>query len=200
MCFNVLYIIIFFIPWFNEKKFSTLLRPFGQYLYGFHALDRLLDPALQLLAKWQSLVDSKRYVRFRIFFSKAWLVSLRDLPRMIRGSFSSLKPPLQCPGGFGPLNKVRQREKCRWKIWHTRYAPGSHPRRQFSQQAFLEIEGHYESWPHEKVQSDRSTRFRANPENRPLRPGRTIPPGIMWFRSIGGVFWTPRADLLFSIT
>ena len=26
---------------------------------------------------------------------------------------SSLKPSLQCPGGFSPLNKVRQREKCR---------------------------------------------------------------------------------------
>ena len=29
-----------FIPWFNEKNFSILLRPFGQYLYGFLALIR----------------------------------------------------------------------------------------------------------------------------------------------------------------
>ena len=161
---------------------------------------RLFDPALQLLAKRQSPVDSKRYVRFRTFFSKAWIGSPRDLPMISMGSFSSLKPPLQCPGDFSPLNKVRQREKCRWMIRRTRYVPGSHPRGKFPQQACLEIEGHFETWPHEKVQSDRSTRFRANLENRPLLPGRTTPPEIMRFRPIGGVFWPPRADVLFSIT
>ena len=75
-----------------------------------------------------------------------------------------------------------------------------HPWGKFLQQAFLEIEGHFETWPHEKVQSDRSTRFWANPENRPLLPECTTPPGIMRFRPIGGVFWTPRADISFSLT
>ena len=117
-------------------------------------------------------------------FSKAWLVSLKDLPMMIMGSYSSLQPPLQCLGGFSPLNKVRQCEKCRWMMRRTRYALGYHPRGKFPQQAFLEIEGYFETRLHEKVQSNRSTRFRANLENRSLLPGRTTPPGIMWFRLI----------------
>ena len=64
---------------------------------------------------------------------------------MIMGSFSSLKPPLQYPGGFSPLNKVRLREKCRRQIRGIRYAPGSYPRGKFLQQAFLEIEEHFET-------------------------------------------------------
>ena len=60
-------------------------------------------------------------------------------------SFSSLKPPLQCPGDFSALNKIRQREKCRLKIRLTRYGPGPHPRGKFPQQAFLEIEGHFKT-------------------------------------------------------
>ena len=159
------------------------------------ARPRLFDTALQL-------TTARRFEAVRAIshiFSKAWLVWLKDLPMMIMGSYSSLEPLLQCLGGFSPLKKVRQCEKCRWKIRRTRCAPEYHPRGKFPQQAFLEIEGHFETWPHEKVQSDRSTRFRANPENRSLLPGRTTPPGIMWFRPIGGVFWTPRADLSFSI-
>ena len=35
MRFNVLYITVFFIPRVNETMLSTLLRPFGQHLYGF---------------------------------------------------------------------------------------------------------------------------------------------------------------------
>ena len=43
MRFNVFYITVL-ILWLNGKNFSTFLRPFGQYLYGFRALDRLFDP------------------------------------------------------------------------------------------------------------------------------------------------------------
>ena len=50
MHFNVLYISVFFIPWFNEKIFSTLLRPFGQHLYGFRALDR--GYSIRLFSCW----------------------------------------------------------------------------------------------------------------------------------------------------
>ena len=64
MRFNVLYMTVFFIPWLNEKKFSTLLRPFGQYLYGFRALDRLFDLALQFSKK---VLPSLAIIRVTIF-------------------------------------------------------------------------------------------------------------------------------------
>ena len=47
---DVLYITVFLSRDLTKKFFSFLLRPFGQYLYGFHELNRLFDPALQLLA------------------------------------------------------------------------------------------------------------------------------------------------------
>ena len=59
MRFNVLYITAFFIPWFNEKKFQPYFDRFevrlkffqtNPYKYGFRALARLFDPALQLFA------------------------------------------------------------------------------------------------------------------------------------------------------
>ena len=46
-----------------------------------------------------------------------------------------------------------------------------------------------------KVQSDRSTRFRANPENRLLLPGCITPPRTMRFKLMEDVFWKPRGVL-----
>ena len=142
MRFNVLYITVFFIPWFNEKFFQPYFDCLDNTYTGFARSTAVIWSGSSVVGHWQSLVDSRRYVRFRTFFSKACLVSLRDLPIMIMSSFSSLKLPLQCPGGFSPLNKVRQREICRWKIRRTRYAPESHLRGKFPQQAFLDIEGY----------------------------------------------------------
>ena len=182
MHFNVLYITVFLSRDLMINFFQPYFDRLNNTYTGFAHSTAVIRYGSSVAGQ---MTTARRFEAVRTIlhiFSKAWLVSLKDLPMMIMGSYSSLKP-LQCLCGFSPLNKVRQCEKCR-----TRYAPGYHPRGMFPQQAFLEIEGHFETWPHEKFQSDQSTRFRANPENRSLLPGPTTSPGIMWFRLIEGVF------------
>ena len=56
-----------------------------------------------------------------------------------------------------------------------------------------------QTWLHEKVQSDRSTRFRVKTNNRFSVPGVITFLRIVRFRLIGGFSLTPRTGLLFGL-